>query len=96
MSKKEVDFDKELEKLARQTNINIKKSEFAFENQLKRLDKDIDDVASKKIKEFDKNKPYPYVTTKHLKVSGVEVKSGKKITLARSPELFEEIEAEGL
>ena len=56
MSKKEVDFDKELEKLARQSNINIRKSEYSFENQLKKLENDIDNVASKKIKEFDKNK----------------------------------------
>lgn len=56
MSKKEVDFDKELEKLARQSNINIKKSEFAYENQIRKLDAEIDNVANKKIKEFDKNK----------------------------------------
>lgn len=56
MSKKEVDFDKELEKLARQSNINIKKSEFAYENQIRKLDAEIDNMANKKIKEFDKNK----------------------------------------
>ena len=56
MAKKDVDFDKELEKLARKTNVSIKKSEFAFENQLRKLDKEIDDAANKKIKEFDKNK----------------------------------------
>ena len=53
MSKKDVDFDKELEKLARKTNVSIKKSEFAYESQLKKLDNEIDRVASKKIKEFD-------------------------------------------
>ena len=57
MSKKEeIDFDKELEKIARKTNINVRKSEYAFENQLKRLDKDIDKVIDDKIKDFDKNK----------------------------------------
>lgn len=56
MSKKEIDFDEEIEKLARKSNINIKKSEYAFENQLKKLDKEIDDIANKKVKEFDKNK----------------------------------------
>ena len=57
MSKKEeVDFDKELEKIARKTNINVRKSEYAFENQLKKLDKDIDKVIDDKIKDFDKNK----------------------------------------
>lgn len=65
MSKKEVDFDKELEKLARQSNINIRKSEYAYENQLKKLEKDIDNVASKKIKEFEKNKE---LTSEYLSI----------------------------
>jgi hypothetical protein len=56
MSKKEVDFDKELEKLARQSNINIRKTEFAYENQIRKLDTEIDNMANKKIKEFEKNK----------------------------------------
>ncbi|MDO5811360.1 MAG: hypothetical protein Q4Q37_09705 [Methanobrevibacter sp.] len=56
MSKKEVDIDKEIEKLARKSNINIRKSEFAFENQLKKLDKDIDNAMNNKFKEFDENK----------------------------------------
>ncbi|WP_405290457.1 hypothetical protein [Methanobrevibacter sp.] len=57
MSKKEkIDFDEELEKIARKSNLNIRKSEYAFENQLKKLDKDIDNLTNKKIKEFDKNK----------------------------------------
>lgn len=56
MSKKEVDIDKEIEKLARKSNINIRKSEFAFENQLKKLDKDIDNAMNNKFKELDENK----------------------------------------
>ncbi len=56
MSKKELDFDKELEKIARKSNINIKKSEYSFENRLKRLDQDIDKIANRKIKEFDEKK----------------------------------------
>ena len=47
-------------------------------------------------KNFSKDKPYPYVTTKKLEVSGVTVKSGKEITLARSPELFPGIEVCGI
>jgi hypothetical protein len=47
-------------------------------------------------KSFSKDKPYPYVTTKKLEVAGVTVKSGKEITLARSPELFPGIEVKGL
>ena len=38
MSKKELDFDKEVEKLARKSNLNMRKSEYAFEKQLKKLD----------------------------------------------------------
>lgn len=60
---KEVDIDKEIEKLSRQTNINIRKTEYAFDNQLKRLDKDIDSVINDKIKEFDKTKE---LTSEHL------------------------------
>ena len=56
MAKKDVDFEKELEKLARKTNVNIKKTEYAYESQLKKLDDEIDRVANKKVKEFDKNK----------------------------------------
>ena len=57
MSKKEeIDIDKEIEKIARKSNINMRKSEYAFENQLKKLDKDIDSVINDKIKDFDKNK----------------------------------------
>ena len=63
MSKKDVDFDKELEKLARKTNVSIKKSEFAYESQLKKIDAEIDRVSSKKMKEFDKNKE---LASKHL------------------------------
>ncbi len=56
MSKKEFDIDKEIEKIARKSNINMRKSEYAFENQIKKLDKEIDKVMDKKIKEFDDNK----------------------------------------
>lgn len=66
MSKKEmVDIDKEVERLARKTNINVRKSEYSFENQLKRLDKDIDKLMDEKIKNFDENKELTsdYLTT---------------------------------
>ena len=56
MSKKEIDFDEELEKLSRKTNINIRKSEFAFEKQLRRLENDIDKITNQKIKDFDEYK----------------------------------------
>ena len=56
MSKKEIDFDKELEKIARKSNINMRNTEYAFENQIKKLDSDIDRIAKQKIKDFDENK----------------------------------------
>ena len=56
MSKKELDFDKEVEKLARKSNLNMRKSEYAFEKQLKKLDADIDSLVNEKIKDFDIDK----------------------------------------
>lgn len=56
MSKKDFDLDKEVEKLSRKSNINMRKSEYAFENQVRQLDKDIDKIVEEKIKDFDNNK----------------------------------------
>lgn len=56
MAKEELDIDKEIEKLSRKSNIDIKKSESAFENRLKKLDKDIDEVMDRRIKAFDESK----------------------------------------
>lgn len=56
MSKKELDLDKEVEKLARKSNLNMRKSEYAFEKQLKKLDDDIDSLVNDKIKDFDIDK----------------------------------------
>ncbi|MBQ2635651.1 MAG: hypothetical protein IJG09_02970 [Methanobrevibacter sp.] len=56
MSKEEFDLDKEIEKIARKSNINMRKSEYSFENQIKRLDKDIDKIMDEKMKVFDENK----------------------------------------
>ena len=56
MSKKELDLDKEVERLARKSNLNMRKSEYAFEKQLKKLDADIDSIINDKIKDFDIDK----------------------------------------
>lgn len=56
MSKKELDLDKEVERLARKSNLNMRKSEYAFEKQLKKLDADIDSLVNEKIKYFDIDK----------------------------------------
>ncbi|WP_407392088.1 hypothetical protein [Methanobrevibacter sp.] len=65
MSKEEFDIDKEIEKLARKTNVNMKKSENSFESRLKQLDKDIEKVSNRKIKEFDENKK---LTSEYLSI----------------------------
>lgn len=52
---KEVDFEKEIERLARKSNINIMKTEYAYENQMKKLDSEIDKVMDRKLKQLDDN-----------------------------------------
>lgn len=54
--KEEFDVDKELEKISRKSNLDIRKSEYSFENQIRKLDKEIDKIMDSKIKEFDDNK----------------------------------------
>ena len=54
--KEELDFEKELERIARKSNIQISKTEYSYASQLKRLDKEIDDAINDKIKLFDENK----------------------------------------
>ncbi len=56
MSEKEFDIDEELKKISRKSNINMRKSEYAFENQIRKLDEDIDKIVKGKIKDFDNNK----------------------------------------
>lgn len=57
MAKKdEFDLDEEVRRVARKTNIQIQKTEYAYTNQLKRLDKEIDKALNDKIKLFDENK----------------------------------------
>ena len=63
--KEKIDYDKELEKIARKTNMNVRNSEYSFENQIKKLDEDIDKIAQQKIKDFDKNKE---LTSKYLSI----------------------------
>ncbi|MBQ2654368.1 MAG: hypothetical protein IJF83_12505 [Methanobrevibacter sp.] len=63
--KEKIDYDKELEKIARKTNMNVRNSEYSFENQIKKLDEDIDKIAQQKIRDFDKNKE---LTSKYLSI----------------------------
>lgn len=66
MSKKEFDLDEEVKRLARKTNVNLKKSEYSFNSQIRKLDNDIDKIMDKKIKEFDESKQ---VTSDYLNIS---------------------------
>ena len=66
MSKKEFDLDEEVKRIARKTNVNLKKSEYSFDNQIRKLDNDIDMILDKKIKEFDESKQ---VTSDYLNIS---------------------------
>lgn len=65
MSKKDFDLDKEIEKIARKSNINMQRTEYSFDNQLRKLDKDIEKIMSKKIKDFDENKE---LSSKYLSI----------------------------
>ena len=56
MTKKEVDIDKEVERIARKSNFNMRKSEYSFDKQISKLDNEIDKVLNDKIKMFDENK----------------------------------------
>ena len=56
MSKEEFDLDAEVKKLSRKTDIDVKRTEYAFENQMRKLDKDIDNIVKEKIRDFDNNK----------------------------------------
>lgn len=56
MSKEDIDIDAEIERISRKTNINIKRTEFAFEKQIKKLDIEIDEITNQKIKDFEEYK----------------------------------------
>ncbi len=55
MTKKEVDIEKEVERLSRKSNIKMRKTEYSYTKQLERLDKEIDRAVNDKIKFFDEN-----------------------------------------
>lgn len=54
MSKKEeFDVDEELKNISRKTNVAAIKSQRSFENQIKKLDVEIDNVINNKLRQFD-------------------------------------------
>lgn len=63
MSNDDFDVDKEIEKISRKTDVNILKTEIAFENRIKQLENDIDNVIKDKEKIFDESK---VLTSKHV------------------------------
>ena len=65
MSKDEFDLDEEVKKLSRKTDIDVKRTEYAFENQIRKLDTDIDNIVKEKIRDFDNNKK---LTSKYLNI----------------------------
>lgn len=56
MPKKEIDFEKEVDRVSRKSNINIMRSEYAFNRKIRNLDKEINKLTKQKIKEFDNAK----------------------------------------
>ena len=57
MGKKEkFDVDKEIERLSKNTRVNIMKSERGFESRINQLEKDIDKAIRSKEKLFDESK----------------------------------------
>ncbi|MCR5026206.1 MAG: hypothetical protein K6A34_02010 [Methanobrevibacter sp.] len=63
MSNDDFDVDKEIEKISRKTDVNILKTEIAFENRIKQLENDIDNAIKDKEKIFDESK---VLTSKHV------------------------------
>ena len=56
MAKKEMEIEKEVERIARKSNFNMRKTEYSFDKRIQRLDNEIDKVLNNKIKEFDESK----------------------------------------
>ena len=51
--KEEYNLEEEVERLSRQSKINMNKSEYSFNKRLKRLDEDIEKIMDDKVKLFD-------------------------------------------
>lgn len=66
MAKKDLDIDEEIKRLSRNIDIDIMRSEHAFDNVMEKLDKDIDKAVSNKLSDFDEIKD---LTSKHLTTS---------------------------
>lgn len=69
MPKKGKNIDEHIEKISRKSNLNIRNSEYAFDKQLEKLDKDIDKIVKEKVKDFDNNK---FLTEQYLTIDYTE------------------------
>ena len=54
--KEEYNLEEEVERLSRQSKINMNKSEYSFNKHLKRLDEDIEKIMDDKVNLFNENK----------------------------------------
>ena len=63
--KDEIDMEEEIRRLSRRTNIHMRKSENSYDNRIKKLDKEIDNILNQKIKNFENNKQ---LTEDYLKI----------------------------
>ncbi|MBR3139729.1 MAG: hypothetical protein IKF11_02535 [Methanobrevibacter sp.] len=56
MAKKEIDFEKEVDRVSRKSNIDIMRLEYSLNRKVRNLDKEINKLTKQKIKEFDNAK----------------------------------------
>ena len=56
MVQKEIDFEKEVDRVSRKSNIDIMRLEYSLNRKVRNLDKEINKLTKQKIKEFDNAK----------------------------------------
>lgn len=56
MAQKEIDFEKEVDRVSRKSNIDIMRLEYSLNRKVRNLDKEINKLTKQKIKEFDNAK----------------------------------------
>ena len=56
MAQKEIDFEKEVDRVSRKYNIDIMRLEYYLYRKVRNMDKEINKITKQKIKEFDNAK----------------------------------------
>ena len=56
MAQKEIDCEKEVDRVSRKSNIDIMRLEYSLNRKVRNLDKEINKLTKQKIKEFDNAK----------------------------------------